>query len=262
MSLRAPRWFTALEQAVTQNKNSSCEPSHSSVLALIKATSVFALVYQIATIDEAGKPHVRSHIHRAFLVPPSSPAHPLLVTSTDIRTAKIQQISHADGVELAWWIDATSDQFRITGRARVFAAPGHRHSPLSAAAPPPAAAPGGDFAGIEALETSGFDWEAKRRELFDAVNERMRATWCRPVAPGCPLQGGYEEMDDWPVEVPKPSEARTEKERELAELALSNYALVVIEPLNVDWLQMAVKPNRRTFFTREGLDWKEVIVSP
>jgi len=60
----------------------------------------------------------------------------------------------------------------------------------------------------------------------------------------------------------KPSEAQTEKEKELAELALSNYALIVIEPLNVDWPQMAIKPNRRTFFTREGVDWKEVIVAP
>jgi pyridoxamine 5'-phosphate oxidase len=219
-------------------------------------------VYQIATVDEAGKPHVRSHIHRAFLVPPSSPALPLLVTSTDIRTPKIQQISHADSVELAWWIDATLDQFRITGRARVFAAPGHYSTvTLSAAAPPPPAT-AGDFTGIKALEASGFDWEAKRRELFDAVSAKMRATWCRPVAPGSPLPGGYEEMDDWPVEVPKPSEAQTEKEKELAELALGNYALVVIEPLKVDWLQMAIKPNRRTFFTREGVDWKEVIVAP
>jgi hypothetical protein len=184
-----------------------------------------------------------------------------LVTSTDIRTPKIQQISHADSVELAWWIDATLDQFRITGRARVFAAPGHSTVTLSAAPPPPSAA-AGDFTGIGALEASGFDWEAKRRELFDAVNEKMRATWCRPVAPGSPLHGGYEDMGDWPIEVPKPTEAQTEKEKELAEFALGNYALIVIEPLNVDWLQMAIKPNRRTFFTREGVDWKEVIVAP
>jgi pyridoxamine 5'-phosphate oxidase len=212
-------------------------------------------VYQLATIDGAGKPHVRSHIHRAFLVPPSDPALPLLVTSTDIRTPKIQQIqvAHADMVELVWWIDATSDQFRISGPARIFAAPGHS---ISA---PLRASPG--CAGIEAFEASGIDWEAKRRELFDAVSRQMRATWCRPP-PGSPLQGGYEEMNDWPVEVPKPSEATTQKEKDLAELALSNYALIVIEPLYVDWVQMAIKPNRRTFFSREGSDWKEEIVIP
>jgi hypothetical protein len=210
-------------------------------------------VFQLATVDEAGKPHVRSLIHRAFLVPPSSPALPLLVTSTDIRTPKIQQIAHAHNVEIAWWINATSDQFRISGPARIFAAP-----EISISSPLPDAP---DCAGIKALEASGIDWEKKRRELFDAVNEPMRATWCRP-APGRPLKGGYEEMNDWPVKVPKPSDAKTEKEKELAELALSNYAIIVIEPLNVDWLQMAIKPNRRTFFTREGVDWKEEAVVP
>lgn len=69
-------------------------------------------------------------------------------------------------------------------------------------------------------------------------------------------------MNDWPAKVPKPSDAKTEKEKKLAELALSNYAIIVIEPLYVDWVQMAIKPNRRTFFTREGIDWKEDIVVP
>jgi hypothetical protein len=89
----------------------------------------------------------------------------------------------------------------------------------------------------------------------------MRATWCRPP-PGNLLKGGYEEMNDWPTKVPKPSDAKTEKEKKLAELAFSNYAIIVIEPLHVDWVQMAIKPNRRTFFTREGIDWKEEIVVP
>ncbi|KAI0249516.1 hypothetical protein BJV78DRAFT_1283919 [Lactifluus subvellereus] len=231
--MSTPRWYNALEKAVSQHPNSS--------------------LFQLATIDEAGKPHVRSHIHRAFLVPPSSPAFPLLVTSTDVRTPKIEQIAHANTVELAWWINATSDQFRISGLARIFVAPEH------AISAPPRAALG--CAGIGAVEASGIDWEAKRRELFDAVSEKMRATWCRP-APGMPLKGGYEEMNDWPVRVPKPSETKTEKEKELAKVALSNYAIIVIEPLKVDWVQLAISPNRRTFFTREGGSWREEPVVP
>jgi hypothetical protein len=211
-------------------------------------------VFQLATVDDAGKPRVRSHIHRAFLVPPANPALPLLVTSTDIRTPKVQQITHADTVELAWWISATSDQFRISGPARVYPAPGRHPLPARAASE-------SDCAGIEALEASGIDWEAKRRELFDALSEQMRAVWCRPI-PGTPLKGGFEEMNDWPVKVPKPSEAKTEKERELVELALNNYALIVIEPLNVDWVQMNIKPNRRSLFSREGVHWTDVPVVP
>ncbi|KAI9513095.1 pyridoxamine 5'-phosphate oxidase-domain-containing protein [Russula earlei] len=232
---RAPRWFTRLEQAVTQNENSS--------------------LFQLATVDEAGRPHVRSQIHRAFLMPPSNPAHPLLITSTDVRTRKIEQIANADTVELAWWISATEDQFRVSGRARVFAAPGRPGHSL----PPHRAAP--DCAGIKALEALGFDWEQQRRALFDAVSERMRATWCRP-APGSVLEGGCDEANDWPVKVPKPSEAKTEKEKALAELALSNYAIIVIEPFYVDWLQMSIVPNCRTFFTLEGEHWKEEMVVP
>jgi pyridoxamine 5'-phosphate oxidase len=180
-------------------------------------------------------------------VPPSSPGSPLLVTSTDIRTPKIQQIAHANTVELAWWISATSDQFRISGLARIIAAPEHDIAASRAA--------------LVASEASGIDWEAKRRELFDALSEQMRVSWCRPT-PGAPLEGRYEEMNDWPVRVPKSSEAKSEKEKELAKAALSNYALIVIEPVKVDWAQMAINPNRRTFFTREGGDWKEEPVVP
>jgi hypothetical protein len=249
--MSTPRWYNALEQAVSQHPNSSRElplghyPS-------ANLTFYCTIVFQLATIDEAGKPHVRSLIHRAFLVPPSSPAFPLLVTSTDIRTPKVEQIAHANTVELAWWINATSDQFRISGPARIFAAPEHAISARAALG----------CAGIEAVEASGsFDWEAKRRELFEALSEQMRATWCKPT-PGIPLKGGYEEMNDWPVRVPKPSDAKTEKEKELAQVALSNYAIIVIEPLKVDWVQLGIKPDRRTFFTREGGNWKEQPVVP
>jgi len=207
-------------------------------------------VFQLATVDDAGKPHVRSLIHRAFLVPPSRPAFPVIVASTDIRTPKVIQIAHADTVELVWWINATLDQFRISGRARVFAPPQHSISPLHRTV---------ECAGIGALEIGGIDWEAKRRELFDAVNEQMRASWCRPT-PGTPLKEG--EANDWPVRVPRPSEAKTDREKELAELALSNYAIIVIEPLRVDWYQMAIQPNQRTFFTRTEDGWSEETVVP
>jgi pyridoxamine 5'-phosphate oxidase len=208
-------------------------------------------VFQLATVDDAGKPCVRSLIHRNFLVPPSRPSFPVLVTSTDIRTPKVHQIAHADTVELAWWINATLDQFRISGHARIFASPQSSMSaPLHAAV---------ECVGINSREMAGVDWEAKRRELFDAVSEEMRASWCRPT-PGAPLEDGV--ANDWPIRVPKPNEAKTDREKELAELALSNYAIIVIDPLRVDWVQMAIKPNQRTFFTRTEDGWSEEAVVP
>jgi pyridoxamine 5'-phosphate oxidase len=184
-------------------------------------------------------------------VPPSRPAFPILVSSTDIRTPKIHQIAHTNAVELVWWIGATLDQFRISGLARVFASPQHsmpapRHTTVKCI-------------GINALETAGIDWEAKRRELFDTVNEEMRASWCRPT-PGTPLKDL--EANDWPTRVPKPNEAKTDREKQHVELALSNYAIVVIEPLRVDWYQTAIKSNQRTFFTRTEDGWSEEAVVP
>ncbi|KAH8998799.1 pyridoxamine 5'-phosphate oxidase-domain-containing protein [Lactarius hatsudake] len=225
--MTTPRWYTALQQAVAQHSNSS--------------------LFQLATVDDAGKPCVRSLIHRAFLVPPSRPAFPILVASTDIRSAKVHQVAHADTVELVWWISATLDQFRISGLARVFASP-QRSIPHTAV----------ECGGINALEMSGVDWEAKRRELFDAVSEEMRASWCRPA--GIPLKVG--EANDWPTTVPKPNEAKAEREKELAELALSNYAIIAIDPLRVDWVQLGTKPNQRTFFTRTEDGWSEEAIVP
>ncbi|KAH8991943.1 pyridoxamine 5'-phosphate oxidase-domain-containing protein [Lactarius akahatsu] len=225
--MTTPRWYTALQQAVAQHSNSS--------------------LFQLATVDDAGKPCIRSLIHRAFLVPPSRPAFPIFVTSTDIRSAKVRQIAHADTVELVWWINATLDQFRISGLARVFASP-QRSIPHTAV----------ECGGINALEMSGVDWEAKRRELFDAVSEEMRASWCRPA--GMPLKVGEE--NDWPTTVPKPNEAKTDREKELAELALSNYAIIAIDPLRVDWVQLGTKPYQRTFFNRTEDGWSEEAIVP
>ncbi|KAI0042589.1 hypothetical protein FA95DRAFT_1564199 [Auriscalpium vulgare] len=213
-------------------------------------TSRRATVYQIATVDSSNRPHVRSQIHRGFLTPPGLPHLPLLLTSTDSRTPKTKQLAHTDFVELAWWIDGSADQFRVLGRARLVSSAG-----ISPARTPP------ECAGLAALDAAGFDWEGARRGQFDDVSEHMRASWCRPP-PGDVLPGGYEEMDSWPTTVKKPSDARTEEEKALAAEALGNYALVVIEPLEVDWVQMAIRPNRRTRFTRVDDGWEEVPVVP
>ncbi|KAH9056938.1 hypothetical protein EDB87DRAFT_1675803 [Lactarius vividus] len=215
--MTTPRWYTALQQAVAQHSNSS--------------------LFQLATVDDC----------RKAMLPPSRPAFPILVTSTDIRTAKVRQIAHTDTVELAWWINATLDQFRISGLAHVFASP-QRSIPHTAV----------ECGGINALEMSGVDWEAKRRELFDALSEEMRASWCRPT--GMPLKVG--EANDWPTTVPRPNDAKTEREKELAELALSNYAIIAIDPLRVDWAQMGTKPNQRTVFTRTEDSWSEEAIVP
>lgn len=112
-----------------------------------------------------------------------------------------------------------------------------------------------DCIALQALDASGFDWEAKRHELFNAASEHMRASWCRPI-PGSVLKGGYEEEKDWPETVKKEGEAQTGEEKKLTAQALDNFALVAIEPLEIDWVEMGIVPNRRTRWRREGKEWK------
>jgi len=77
------------------------------------------------------------------------------------------------------------------------------------------------------------------------------------------MEGGYEEAKKWPTTVPTTTGAKSEREKKLVEQALTNFALVLIEPTYVDWLQSGVVPNQRTFFYRaEDGTWTETIVVP
>lgn len=93
----------------------------------------------------------------------------------------------------------------------------------------------------------------------------MKASWCRPV-PGSPLKGGQEEAKSWPEIVEDPTE-HEEKHNKLLnwKQALENFALVVIDPIEVDLVDMGVVPNRRTRFYRapenHGL-WREEELVP
>ncbi|EDR15974.1 uncharacterized protein LACBIDRAFT_301509 [Laccaria bicolor S238N-H82] len=234
-----PRWKIAIETAIAEYKNQT--------------------VFQLATLDPTlPTPHVRSHVFRSFLSSEFKPNLPLLISSTDIRTPKVTQLAAHPDAELAWWIEGVQQQFRISGKVHVVPAPGHilfRHFLSSTAS---------DYegsSGIAALKKEGFDWEAKRVEAFKSLGGKMKATWCRPV-PGTRLEGGQEEAKRWPVSIEEPKEGATEEEKSNWEMALHNFALVVIDPAEVDFVELGVVPNRRTNFTRskEGTWGEEELV--
>ena len=204
---------------------------------------------QLATIDE-GVPQVRSCVIRELISPDGNEHLPILLTTTDIRTPKVEQILANDTVQINWWIESSMDQFRLTGRVTIVPEPGNGvfHS-------------GGNVA-FERLSAAGFDWEAKRVQIFDSLSGRMRACWCRPT-PGSPMEGGYEEAKKWPATIPTTTGAKNEGEKKLVEQALTKFALVLIEPTYVDWVQFGVVPDKRTFFYRgEDETWTETIVVP
>ncbi|EIN14289.1 hypothetical protein PUNSTDRAFT_96034 [Punctularia strigosozonata HHB-11173 SS5] len=203
-------------------------------------------VYQLATVDSSNRPHVRSVIHRSFLTPKGSQSTPLLVTSTDIRTPKVQQMFEDASVELCWWIDPTGEQFRIAGRIYVIPDPSNPYHPRSMEKIESAGA------AFRELKAEGVDWESKRRELFNTMSPHMKASWVRPT-PGSKIDD-YEESKKWPSKVEGSAGDNPEDpdQAKNLETALGHFALVLVDPIEVDYVEMAVLPNRRTRWIREG----------
>jgi len=210
---------------------------------------------QLATIEAPSRPRVRSHLQREFITASAYPTLPLILSTTDVRTPKVTQLAANDIVEAVFWTPSTLQQFRILGRASIVPEVGY-----SGGYP----APRGVVYG--ALDEEGFDWEAKRVATFDRMSGRMKATWCRPV-PGTPLRGGEEEMKKWPETLPKLGEARDEGERENLAKALGNFALLLIEPFEVDRVEFVAPHDRRTRYERDwedegSVEFRETLVVP
>ena len=221
-------------------------------------------VFQLATIDDIPIPHVRSLIFRKFLVKQNKPSLPLLLTSTDIRTPKVAQLVINPTAELAWWIEATQQQYRIT--AEVYPVPNLEH-PLHTNFEH-ALSRSQDGTGLALFKDE--DWESQRLQMFKSMSAHMKASWCRPV-PGSPLKGGQDEAKNWPEVVEDPSEHEDLPGEKYDEMlrnwnkALSNFALVIIDPIEVDLVEMGVVPNRRTRFFKASESnelWREEELVP
>jgi hypothetical protein len=150
--------------------------------------------------------------------------------------------------EVVWWIEGTKQQFRIIANIHIVPAPSHplhsnfRHD-LSTAK-----------TGSALSLFKNDDWEARRNDMFKSMSAHMKASWCRPL-PGSRLEGGQEEAKRWPqrIEEPKlglPREEYDEAKRNW-DTALGNFALVIIDPIEVDFVDLSSPPDRRTLFTKK-----------
>jgi len=229
-----PRWKAALTKALSLPENK------------------YQNVYQLATIDANHDPRSRTVVHRDILHPEGCPHLPVLLTTTDVRTPKVSQLRGHPRVEITWWMGGSQDQFRIYGPVRIVPSPDAKLDSGSGSREPSLA--------LDRMEEQDFDWEKKRLDVFDSMSAHMKASWCRPP-PGSAMQS-YDEAKKWPQTVPKLGEAETEEDKRNQEQAMRNFALVLVEALEVDWVQLAEKPNQRTRFTRSGEEWKEDIIVP
>ena len=185
------------------------------------------------------------------LISPDGNEHlPVILISTDVRNRKTEQIHANDTAQMSWWIDPSGDQFRLTGNVILVTDPGNGafHS-------------GGSVA-FQRFSEGGFDWEAKRVQVFDGIGGKLRADRYGPAA-GSPMDGGYEELKKRPDTVPTTTGATTPEEKKRVEQALANFAMLLVEPTYVDWYQMGVVPDQRTLFYRgDDESWTETVVVP
>ncbi|TRM66619.1 hypothetical protein BD626DRAFT_451705 [Schizophyllum amplum] len=238
--MSAPEWHKAIQAALKSNPKST--------------------TFQLATWDAAlSRPRVRSHVFRAFVTPTDAPHLPIVLSTVDIRTPKVAQISANNKVELTWWIEGTKEQFRIGGTARIVPHPGHASGLHEKFLDAVKQAPAGSA--LAALAKEKIDWEAKRVETFTSMSPGMKASWCRPT-PGSPLSSHPNAPpESWPSAI-KDLEDGDEENRKHWEVALSNFALLLVEPEDVDYVELGASPDRRTMYKCVDGKWESTPVVP
>ena len=208
-------------------------------------------VIQIATLERKTDhiiPRVRSHIFRSFLDSPTNAGLPLLLSSTDIRTPKVRQLTQDPSAEIAWWIEPTKQQFRIACKAYLLPAPGHhlraQFMDVLASTDPE----------TSLAQFKTHDWEETRQTMFKSMSGHMKASWCRPI-PGSLLTDDPANINSWPERLEDPgsdvSKQSYPEAKRLWDIALNNFALVVIDPYEIDFVDLSLIPNERILFTKQ-----------
>ena len=192
-----------------------------------------SISYPFTTIGPDGGPKARFVLHRGFVNErrkdgdgSSNPSDgndnadvssEILLSTTDIRAPKSQQLSQNDKIEIAWWFAPSGDQYRITGRAFIY---GHPSNPISKS-----------FIDNHAKRLSPpklvgkFNWEDERKRIFEKCSPGIKASFYRP-APGTPLKGNGKngkdiDMNEFPTEL-KDEDMNKEGVRERC---MENFAL-------------------------------------
>lgn len=238
----------------------------------------FSTVEPPSSVHDAAKPHVRYVVHRGFVNEkrdgdspggigaqnPKFGSSPCLMTTSDVRTPKVQQLTSqsslraqgSDGsrggeTEIAWWIESTQLQFRISGTVHVLPTKGHALRslfPFERLSPPRAP---------DASSTEPFDWDGERTRIFNKLSPGLLASFCRPI-PGSPHPNANQlssakPKDDtnspWPLELPQPGKEENDEQKRQLEESEKNFALVVIEPYKVDLVNLA--DDTRTIYELE-----------
>jgi pyridoxamine 5'-phosphate oxidase len=79
--------------------------------------------FQIATVDDSGRPSNRTVVYRGFLPTSDGQTEQDVVTFvTDRRSQKVQHFQNVPFAEIAWYFPVTREQYRMSGEVRVIMA--------------------------------------------------------------------------------------------------------------------------------------------
>lgn len=198
--------------------------------------------------DRQGGPSVEGH---------QDNSNESLLVCTDVRSPKVDQLlplnrtsdaapSPQSGTlaSICWWFSPTGEQYRIQARAYVVSAGSER----------------GRVAGLTAEQAkrlgprdgANFEWEAERVRVYEKLSWELKASFLGRSVPGSRLVA-----DD--SEKRADLEKRLESgDQELRAAALKNFALIVLEPISVDLVQLKTKPHHRFSWKKTASgDWEE-----
>ncbi|GAA6059845.1 hypothetical protein JCM10212_003757 [Sporobolomyces blumeae] len=252
-ALSLPRWVDSLRSTLTKNLKENKD----------------LISYALATVDDQHRPRTRFVVHRGFVNERRKDSDgssnkvkddqdndlisDKLVVTTDARTPKSVQMAANPAVEIAWWLAATQHQYRIVGKAYILASPAFAKASDSPKFPFPA---------DELSPYPGFNWEDERIRQFRKLSPELRASFVRPI-PGTKLSEWDGKMEDLPEKLVEGyDEAKSDDEKKQLDEALRNFALIVIDPTEVDLVDLGSMPNERTQWFRSGSKWEEQGVVP
>ncbi|GAA5855535.1 hypothetical protein JCM8547_007878 [Rhodosporidiobolus lusitaniae] len=256
-ALPLPAWSSRLRDLVTANLKENKD-----------LVSYAFSTYDKSPSGEAVQPRVRYVVHRGLVNErrkEGDGSHNLvkddegneylsdkLVVTTDVRSPKARQLASSPSVEIAWWLSATQHQFRILGSAYILPSPSASFT-FSFPFPSAKLAPYPDFS-----------WEDERIRQFRKLSPELRASFYRPV-PGTKMSEWGGKMEDLPGALPETAEEAEgeEQKKQIAE-ALKNFALIVIDPTEVDLVDLGAVPNTRTAWKLDSSsnEWKEECLVP
>jgi len=113
---------------------------------------------------------------------------------------KPNHLAHDPTLEIAWWIEETAVQFRLTGRG--YAVPPDAEGTKKAI----------ETIGVEGEEQDVKWWDNKREQVWGDFSGHLRGSFGRPP-PGRKLEDVKEKPEDWTVRLDPSSVSRREGKR-------------------------------------------------